>query len=32
MIAQMPKANHLRVRTQELFNQKVYPHFEPSKS
>jgi hypothetical protein len=31
MIAQMPTADNLRARTQDLFNQKVYPYFEPPK-
>ena len=28
MIAQMPTSDNLRARTQDLFNQKVYPYFE----
>jgi hypothetical protein len=32
MIAQMPTSDNLRARTQDLFDQKVYPYFEPPKS
>lgn len=32
MIAQMPESDNLRSRTQDLFNQKVYPYFESAKS